>query len=240
MRDILKRFIKKFFNLLGFAISRQVRHGFYEPYFFNKVDLILDVGANTGQFAIELRTMGYKKKIISFEPLSEAHESLVRAAQRDSDWEIYRRCALGAISATTLIYESQNSVSSSLRVMKEAHLAAAPNSKITGSEEVQVIPLKDIYQSLGGIGQVVALKIDTQGFELDVLLGLGKFVSQVKLVQLELSLVELYDKQALHLELLEFLDSNGFQVWSIKPGFTDPATGRLLQYDAVLVNMRCK
>jgi hypothetical protein len=60
------------------------------------VTVVLDVGANIGQFARSIRKAGYRARIISFEPLSVAHAKLLVAAQRDPLWDVAPRCALGA------------------------------------------------------------------------------------------------------------------------------------------------
>ncbi len=232
----LKTFVERMFNKLGFSVRRQIRHGFYEPYFSQKIELILDVGANSGQFALSLRGCGYKSQIVSFEPLSEAYEKLRKNSASDQRWEVYDRCAIGEETGEVTIFQSFNSYSSSILKIMPAHLTAAHDSRITGSEQVPVLPLEKIYSQVTVGAGPVALKIDTQGYEMKVLKGLGGYLKNVSLVQLELSIVELYEKQELALEYFEFFSQNGFEIWSLKPGFTDPQSGRMLQFDAIFVN----
>lgn len=59
------------------------------------IDLVFDIGANTGQFASELRLIGYKGRMVSFEPLSVAHRELMQKPNRDSQWQIHPRTAIG-------------------------------------------------------------------------------------------------------------------------------------------------
>ena len=78
------------------------------------------------------------------------------------------------------------------------------------------------------------LKIDTQGYEYEILKGSKKALKKIKLVQIELSLVELYQGQKNLEKIIEFLKKNKFQIWSIVPGFKNKRNGRLLQYDIIM------
>ncbi len=77
------------------------------------------------------------------------------------------------------------------------------------------------------------LKIDTQGYEMSVLEGAQKLLPRACGVQLELSLAQLYDGQVLYLEMLQWLQARGFNLWSVIPGFVDPSSARMLQFDGV-------
>jgi len=79
------------------------------------------------------------------------------------------------------------------------------------------------------------LKIDVQGFESAVLDGSSRHLDQLAAVQLELSLVPLYDGQALMPQLVERMSLHGFDLWLLEPGFAAPDSGRLFQCDGVFV-----
>ena len=81
------------------------------------------------------------------------------------------------------------------------------------------------------------LKIDTQGFEWQVLDGASETLAHVKGVLCELSLVPLYEGQKLWMDLIQRLEREGFTLWSIQKGFTDPRDGRTLQVNAIF--FRC-
>ena len=110
-------------------------------------DVILDVGANTGQFAKGLRTNGYHGHIISFEPLSEAHSMLASAAASDPLWDVVERCAVGASATWTAINIAGNSYSSSLLPMLDLHREAAPESAYQGTEPCHVITLELVHRA---------------------------------------------------------------------------------------------
>jgi hypothetical protein len=76
--------------------------------------------------------------------------------------------------------------------------------------------------------------MDTQGYEMSVLEGAQELLPRVCGVQLELSVAQLYDGQVLYLEMLQWLQARGFNLWNVMPVFVDPSSGRMLQFDGVL------
>ncbi len=195
------------------------------------VDGVIDVGANDGGYGRELRQSGYRGPIVSFEPGAEAHTSLTRYASDDAHWHVMPRCALGRSAAELRLNLAANSVSSSLLIMLPAHLAAAPASATQGSEVVPVWPLDALVLPVAATRWL--LKIDTQGFELQVLEGAQRTLSQCVGVQVELSLLPLYAGQPLFDEVLKWLAQRGFALWSVLPGFVDERSGRMLQMDGL-------
>src|SRR5690242_17748917 len=102
-----------------------------------KIDLLLDVGANTGQFARSMRELGFSGRIISFEPLHDAFLSLQETAKNDPLWDV-QNYALGERDGVATINVSQNLLSSSLLPMLPAHEAGAPESKYVRAEEITI------------------------------------------------------------------------------------------------------
>lgn len=142
------------------------------------IDLVLDVGANTGQFAHEMRQAGYKGRIVSFEPLSSAFAALTVAARHDPMWDC-RRFALGAEDGTATLSVAGNSQSSSLLPMREAHVEAAPGSGYVAQENIAVRRLDDLWPELAGKAMRPYLKIDVQGFERQVLEGATAAIAHI-------------------------------------------------------------
>jgi len=197
------------------------------------VDLVLDVGANRGQFASQIRQGGYSGNIVSFEPLSEAHGNLSQASGGDARWKVYPRCALGDHDGEVEINIAGNSLSSSILPMLETHRSAAPESIYQGKEVVPVKTIDSVTKSYLKKSHAPFLKIDTQGFEWQVLDGARETLPQIRGVLLELSLVPLYDGQHLWREIIERLEAAGFLLWAFEPVFHDPHDGRTLQVDGV-------
>lgn len=198
----------------------------------NEIDVVLDVGANEGPFAQTLRRAGYRGRIVSLEPQLRAYERLARSAAGDPLWECHR-LALGSVDGQAELHVAGNSSSSSLLEMEPSHLASAPQSAYVGVEPVRVARLDSLSGDILRPGERVYLKVDVQGFELEVLRGAAETLPQVALVDIELSLVRLYEGAPLFDEVIEQLDQAGLVPLWLEPVFADPATGRLLQLDGL-------
>jgi FkbM family methyltransferase len=198
------------------------------------VTTVLDVGANIGQYATALRASGYAGAIVSCEPLSDAFEHLNRRAAHDPRWEVLRT-AVGAEAGTAEINVSANSFSSSLLPMTEAHISAAPGSGTVASERVPVTTVGELVRARGLEPGHTLLKIDTQGYEAQVLDGAGPLVGQLTAVSLELSFVPLYEGQQLFDNLVTRLRDAGYLMYALEAGFGDRRTGRMLQCDGLFV-----
>jgi FkbM family methyltransferase len=198
-----------------------------------EIDLVLDVGANIGQFASEIRQCGYAGKIVSFEPLSQAHAELLQTSAGDPMWDAYPRCALGDHNGEVEINIAGNSQSSSILPMLESHRSAAPESEYQGKEIVPIKTLDAIAGQYLKDARAPFLKIDTQGFEWQVLDGARDTLPHIKGVLVELSLVPLYGGQHLWREVIDRLEAEGFILWAFNPVFSDQIMGRTLQVDGV-------
>jgi FkbM family methyltransferase len=194
---------------------------------------VIDVGANVGQYASELRANGFAGQIVSFEPLAAAYEALEQAARDDPQWQTHR-LALGDRAGTATLNVAANAASSSLRAMLPAHEEAGPSATMVSTEEVEVARLDEV----GGIPDLpgpVLLKLDVQGFEDAVLRGAPETLRGAGLLEVETSVRSLYDHQPLLTDILIELRSSGFDLIALEPGFYDPRDGATLQFDAFFV-----
>ena len=235
---MLREVTKSLARSLGFELRRFAPVSSYTAQLramlsWHRVDLIFDVGANAGQFGRELRRqVGFTGRIVSFEPMKAAYERLSAQARKDPQWDVAPRAAIGAQEGTVTINVARNSVSSSVLPMLESHTRAAPESRYTDAETVRLAALDALTPGYFGRESIAFLKVDTQGYESEVLKGAPRTLARVVGVQLELSLIPLYTGQLLMPELLEFMRDAGFDLWAVTPAFTDPENGRLLQVDA--------
>lgn len=231
--------IKRAFHAVGLEIRRSewVDRDFPRLAHMLKshgVSTVLDVGANVGQFARSLLDGGYDGRIISFEPIPEAHAALVSAAANfSSRWIVAPPVAISDRAGVAHFHVSLNLASSSLRAVLDASVRAAPESGVASQIEVRTERLDVLLQDLNVDSARAFLKIDTQGTEDDVLRGAGEALSELIGVKLEMSLQQLYDGQAPAYVLDGLLREQGFEAWGLEPGFRDRASGRLLQYDGV-------
>jgi FkbM family methyltransferase len=234
----VKRLIRKCFHSVGLDLHRlnpllnpayQLVRGLQR---FG-IERILDVGANAGQFALELRSLGFKGHIVSFEPLSAAHASLESAASSDENWHVHERCAVGDRDGEVEINIAGNSVSSSILPMLESHSSAAQGSAYIGAERAPLVRLDSVAPAYLTDGRTAFLKIDTQGYEWQVIEGAIQILPRFRGVLCELSLVPLYEGQHLWMDVIDRLQRAGFTLWSLQPGFTDSRDGRTLQLDAI-------
>ena len=196
------------------------------------INLVLDVGANIGQFGKTLRELGYRGRIVSFEPLSAEREQLLKSSKNDPLWEVAPQAAIGSEDGEIDIHMAANSQSSSALNMLDAHANAAPESRYIGSERVPMRRLDSLAPGYMRQDSISFLKVDTQGFEDRVLKGASGALDRITGLQLELSLVPLYEGQRLFDDLMGQVKASGFELWSISPVLVDPRTGRLLQVDA--------
>lgn len=204
------------------------------------INSIYDIGANTGQYASELFQLGFKGRIISFEPLTLPYSTLVLNSKRNSRWFVHDKCAIGNAKSYILMNVSKNSVSSSILPILDAHVESAQDSVYVDSESVEVETFDSIFPFYFQENDKSLLKIDTQGFESHVLDGSINSLNKITLIQCELSLVPLYENQKLYKEMIEKIESLGFTLWSIRSGFTNRRNGRTLQVDAIFVNNNIK
>jgi FkbM family methyltransferase len=196
----------------------------------NEVDLVLDVGANIGQFASDLILSGYRQQIQSFEPVKSQYESLERRARHNELWKTHN-FAFGDQDSEQNIFVSKNSgLSSSFLRMNENHLSNFPSATIVGAERVKIRTVRDYVAETHLEPRKTMLKLDVQGFESRVLLGCHETLKEFALCFLEVSLVPLYDKEALFLEILSYLNMNNHRLIDVRRG-VKTGDGELLQVD---------
>lgn len=198
-----------------------------------KVNVVFDIGANVGQFGKELRLAGYHGKIVSFEPLSSAHGRLTKVTKGDLNWIVAPQMAIGSSDGPVDINVSADSVSSSVLDMLEVHVKAAPDSVYIGRESIAMRTLDTIAGEYLRDEDVLFVKVDVQGLEMEVLDGARRLFPRIVGLHLELSLVPCYRGQVGFDQVTGALRSAGFSLWLLSPGTVDEHNGRQLQVDTV-------
>ena len=197
------------------------------------IERVLDVGAHAGQFAKKLRGLGFGGTIYSVEPQLAAYEALLASARADARWIPLARQGAGAKREVMDLNIAENGWSSSFRPVHANHVAAERSTRTIGRERVFVSRSGELLrpESMAGIE---ALKIDVQGFEDQVLEGYRAWLPNIRLLLLELSLVECYEGAPDLFELDRRLVSEfGFARVSLEPSYYDDTSGVVQQYDGI-------
>ena len=170
-------------------------------------DTIVDVGANKGQFSMVARRFNPNATIHAFEPMPEAADCLTRIFTKDPGYHVYRY-ALGENSADQDLHLSRRRDSSSLLPIAQAQV-----TQFSGTEEVGTVTVevKRLDEVISVPMAPVLLKLDVQGYELQVLRGAEKLLPSITAIYAECSWVELYEGQALIDEVASYLATHGFE-----------------------------
>ncbi len=228
-------FVNFFFNKIGMSVKRFPSREDRRLIRFlkeNNINVVLDVGANVGQYTQSLFKNGYKGKVYSFEPQSQAFSKLKKHS--NENWITINK-GLGDIETKIIINNSANSVSSSILPISNRLSTISNDFEYINKEEVDLSTV-DIFLSQNNITpENVFLKIDTQGYEDMVLNGATKSLQKIKALQLEMSLVPLYKGELLFDEMKQKIESYGFSLSAVESGLADESTGKLLQMDALFI-----
>lgn len=198
-----------------------------------RCDLVIDVGANVGQFGEGLRKLDYRGRILSFEPVDDCFRHLAARAARDGAWDV-RNVALGAHPHQTEINVSSQPVFSSIRELSAVGTQFGEAAQVVRKQVVQVSTLDIEIQDVAT--ERPFLKIDTQGFEKEVLRGAEETLKKCVGVQLELPVDNLYVDVWSFSESICFMEKLGFtpaqmlpvgQRWALK----DPVSA--VEFDCV-------
>lgn len=194
----------------------------------NAIDTVIDIGANRGQFASGLRSVGYKGRIVSFEPNRTIHAELKKAAAGDPNWIISDPVALG-----------QKDEVGSLIIPEDSSLASFLPSLHATPKRSQSIEIRRLDDLLGPLGvpetSSIAIKIDVQGFELNVLQGAPKALEKSRALLIEVCLNPTYVDEVDYLEVLGFLKEKGFRAVDFFPVIQRRSLGESYQMDVLLV-----
>jgi FkbM family methyltransferase len=204
----VRRSVRRFVRKSGFR--RQIAPTFVDVMLSHQVDVVLDVGANDGDFGREIRDEGYRGRIVSFEPNPAAFARLAAAIADDPLWEAHQ-LGVGAEEGSLRLSVAKADVFSSFKPTTELW-ANSPHSQEAESVEVAVIRLDRFLRERPDLLRRAYLKIDTQGFEMEVLRGAGDALLQMEAVQAELALIKTYQNEEDWLDVVTWMRGRGFEV----------------------------
>lgn len=202
----------------------------------HKIDLVIDVGANQGQFALDLRERDYRGRIWSFEPVASVYERLSATADADPLWTV-SRFALGSTAGEVKINVSALSQYSSIKKTSEF---AARFDQRSSAVATEMVPLETLDNILTGeTATRIFLKIDTQGYEQEVLGGATELLRRVEGVQMELPVDHLYENVWSFSQAINHMEELGFvpaQFLAVNPTVNDLASA--VEFDAIFRRRR--
>lgn len=198
-----------------------------------RAEVLIDVGANAGQYADAARRAGYAGRIVSYEPVSGPYAQLERRCNDDPRWDC-RQIALGAASGVAEINVTEFSYFSSFLAPTNETRRVEPRAEVVRTETVTVETLDDAVDE-DAPAAALAVKIDTQGFEHEVIAGGKVALGRAVYLELELSLVPTYEGAPTLVPMLEQVYDLGFHLALTENLLYDQTTGHALQINGVFV-----
>ena len=203
-----------------------------------RVNCVFDVGANAGQYAGRLRRLGYTGRIVSFEPTADAFERLCTAAADDPEWHVHH-LGLGREDTVSAIHTGWNTMNS-LLPPSDYGRGRYQRFTRTRTEEIRIRRLDQVMdEALDGIDEPRPfLKMDTQGYDLEVFAGAGERTGDFVGLQSEVAVLRLYEGSPRMSEAVAAYEDSGFETTGLYPVTREAATGRVVEFDCVM--MRAK
>jgi FkbM family methyltransferase len=201
-----KTLLRSAFRRVGYDLVR-ARPNLGDFLKIRSIDTIIDVGANDGYFARQVRYRGYTGSIISFEPIREVYDRLSDRLSNDPLWKGYN-LGVSNVSGEAVIGVSEVTEYSSMHKLKGAASKFDERSKIVRSETIKLTTLDALSDEING--RKIFLKLDTQGHEQACLGGIGRLEKRLEGIHMELPLSQLYDNVWSFHEAVGFMKQLGF------------------------------
>ena len=198
--------------------------------FLTDSDLLIDIGANSGEWIRKIRDLGFKGPALCIEPLSANFSSLKKLNLPNTE---LLNCAVGNKNGEISINETSNSgLSSSILPLGDYHKQAEPNIKVVSQSKVKIVKLSNILKKYSY--KNIYIKIDTQGYELEVIKSIDRDSwKKIYALEIEVNLVETYVNCGSIEEIIYVLRQKGFSPFRLENGFGLPNFGQQLQMDII-------
>lgn len=214
------------FSRTSFAMVRHLHRQGIRP------QTVIDVGANRGQFSVAACEIMRPRMVHAFEPLPDVGQRLTAAVARYPQVVVHR-CALGAAPGRATLNVNSHSQSSSLLPLAERHQRAFPDARAQRTATIDVKTLDTVLPA--ELARPTLLKVDTQGYEAEVLEGAKNALDGIDWIVAELSFTPMYAGEALFNEMQQRLMDLGYRFERPVGSLRDPHTGEYLQIDALFV-----
>jgi FkbM family methyltransferase len=198
-----------------------------------RIDCVLDVGANFGQFRDFVVKAGWNGPVVSFEPVKKYYNAI--KARAPSSW-LCLNYALGSADGTAEIETYDLPGFSSIREGDTAAMATLFDRApvVNGREAIEVHRLSSVLQHVAPQAKSILLKSDTQGYDLEVFRGAAGVLDRISALWVELSFQPTYKGAPGYKEALAEFERAGFAVSAMFPVVHDEAL-RVIEYDCALV-----
>lgn len=197
------------------------------------VPMVIDVGANRGQFRDFLRDqIGFAGRIVSFEPSPTDYAVAAKKAENDPLWTVHP-WALGAEEGSLPFHVTSDTTFSSFLTPKTGNDPQS-DAAIIRTVNVRVRSLDDALDELGLDATHAYLKCDTQGYDLEVMRGAAKTLPMLAGLQSEVSVLPLYHGTVGLSEALDEMRGFGFEIAAMAPVNFD--RDAVIEFDCVMVN----
>ncbi len=235
LKHKFKSFLKDQFGLLIERDNPANVGGTLIKYLIKKYDIkhVVDVGANVGQYGNFIKSIDFHGRIDSFEPIEKCFLKLKEEASKHDNWFVHHS-ALGDFEGSSQINISNNFESSS--ILKTVDQIPMFEDLISAniSETINVTTLDVIMKNKLNYGNAY-LKIDTQGFELQVLKGAINNLAKFSCIEVETSFTSVYKGGSKVEEIIGLLNNHGFRPYNLSKGMQNPKTGQLFEMDIYFV-----
>lgn len=195
------------------------------------INCVLDVGANTGGYAQLLRRVGYRGQIVSFEPNPDAFLPMSKIFRDDPHWNGFQ-LALGSARKSAGFHVGISDNESSF-------LERSTEDWIARVDEVEVMRLDSLFTEIVKplVHPRVLLKLDTQGYDLEVIEGAKTCLEQIIALQSEISVKPLYQQMPHYTDALALYESLGYSLMHLAPVLRGKKHGNIVEYDAVMARL---
>jgi FkbM family methyltransferase len=239
---VFRRFNKLMYMIQNPAtISLRLRNGSVETHeLLNQpwvkdlnISTVLDIGANSGQFALSFNSVNPKAMIYSFEPIPQCFQALKKNIANIEGMAAFN-VGLGDFTGELDFEVNTHSMSSSFLKMTETHKSAFPETLSSTVTKLKVEKLDSFIEKIEVVKPLL-IKLDVQGFEEQVIKGGENMISLASIIIIETSFKILYEKQPLFDDIYFLLKKHGFIYAGSFDQLKDPLTGATLQEDSIFI-----
>jgi FkbM family methyltransferase len=237
-----KKIVKRTLRHLGYDLVRYPSLETYGQHIRDlldtlDIDLVLDVGAHHGEYGLLLRELGYAGRIISFEPVAMNFDVISQCCAHDPSWQAHN-LALGSEDADRSMNVMSNSFFNSFLVPSE--VSWHDGNRVKRIDKVTVRRLDGLFdQMLNDAGaHNVFLKMDTQGWDLEVLRGANACISHIGAVQSEVPLKAIYKEMPSFMEVMTECNRLGFEITGMFRVSRDTNNLAIVEFDCVMARRR--